>query len=807
MKKFICSLLLAFALVFAVACSKDEEVNLEEIYASVFEDVELLKVTENLTLPTEVEGVTITWTSSNPEVISNEGVVTRQATDVIVTLTAVLTVEGQDPITKETKVKVLAAEPDATKVWAPITGAPEAGKVYKFGLWQSTTQKTLYLNGEMDGYYFATTENVAEAIDVEAVAVEGGYNLKATVAGATKYIEVVTSSDGAHVNVVYSDTPTVVFTWNAELLTFTTSATKNGEAGTYYMGNYSSYVTFSASEMSHATDAGTNLGHLYTEYNAGDVTYPPTGGNTDGGNTDGGNTDGGNTDGNENNPTEGEKIELNITSLGLTADSYTAGTKTVGSGSFEWVQLGNYGDGIQMRDKDDKTSILWNNVAFGYNIEKIILTFSSTKSTYDNANAVIFSFGNSASDLTSSVKLSTAADTKTYTITPDGGYAFFKMEHDLGYTFYWESIVIVLSTTASNPVDGGNTDGGNTDGGNTDGDDTKTVSTIAEVKAGTVGSTFTAKGTVIALYAQGFLVKDSTDTILVFKGSSWTADVAVGDTVTVTGATAEYSGAVQFGDASTYTKDSSGAEVTHGTPTALDGAAVDAYKTVTSVVNEYVTLTGSLAQNGKYYELSVEGATLIVNLQYPSQDLSALLEHNVTVNGYVLSASDAKLNIMIVEISDLGADPDVPDYLSKVNITGSLGDYTYIAAATETASFYSSGSGGLKMNKTGMGVLSNTFVAQTSINVTFNVGALNQKTTAGSDTATTEAFIVYGLDANGEVVDSEILDAVVVGDNTVTLTGEGIVQVKIVMNAFPYDGTAQCNVNLSSVEVIATPAE
>ena len=270
MKKIICSLLLAFALVFAVACDK-YEVDLNEVYASVFEDVDLLKVTENLTLPTEVEGVSITWTSSNPDVISNEGVVTRQDTDVIVTLTAVLTVEGQDPLTIDQRVKVLKKEADPTKVWAPIQEF--AVGTYKFALYQKSAAKTLYLNGEMSGYYMATTENAAEAIDVEVVAVTGGYQLKTSVQGAVKYIEAVTSADGQHVNVVYSDEATVVWTWNAELMTFTTPATYKGEEGTYYLGTYGTYMTFSASTVDKAPTS--YVGHLYKQYEAGSVVYPP----------------------------------------------------------------------------------------------------------------------------------------------------------------------------------------------------------------------------------------------------------------------------------------------------------------------------------------------------------------------------------------------------------------------------------------------------------------------------------------------------------------------------------------------------
>ncbi len=49
------------------------------------------KVTQNLTLPTNVDGVTVTWTSSNPAVVGTDGTVSRPDADTQVTLTAILT--------------------------------------------------------------------------------------------------------------------------------------------------------------------------------------------------------------------------------------------------------------------------------------------------------------------------------------------------------------------------------------------------------------------------------------------------------------------------------------------------------------------------------------------------------------------------------------------------------------------------------------------------------------------------------------------------------------------------------------------
>ena len=143
----------------------------------------------------------------------------------------------------------------------------------------------------------------------------------------------------------------------------------------------------------------------------------------------------------------GSDVELTVDSLGVASNSYAAGTATVGGVSFEFIQIGNYGDGIQVRDKNGNTSTLWNTTAFSKGIAKIVLVYSDSKDvTYANADCEIFTFGNAMGEATCTVKLSTTAGEKTYTITPDAEtYTFFKFEHDLSYTMYWKSITIVLA--------------------------------------------------------------------------------------------------------------------------------------------------------------------------------------------------------------------------------------------------------------------------------------------------------------------------------------------------------------------------
>ena len=55
----------------------------------------LEKVTGNLQLPTVVGDVTITWSSDNPDVISNDGKVTIPKEDTVVKIVATLTFDGK----------------------------------------------------------------------------------------------------------------------------------------------------------------------------------------------------------------------------------------------------------------------------------------------------------------------------------------------------------------------------------------------------------------------------------------------------------------------------------------------------------------------------------------------------------------------------------------------------------------------------------------------------------------------------------------------------------------------------------------
>ncbi len=148
-----------------------------------------------------------------------------------------------------------------------------------------------------------------------------------------------------------------------------------------------------------------------------------------------------------------------------------------------------------------------------------------------------------------------------------------------------------------------------------------------------------------------------------------------------------------------------------------------------------------------------------------------------------------------------GNDTPATDALVDATINNAIpSTLTYITnnPSYPNPGFYSSGS--LKMNFVNMGVQTTAFAAQGSLKVTLNIAALNAKD-SGTEDATKPAFTVTGLDASGNVVATATLDTVVVGNNTVTLTGEGIVAVKVVMTDYPVTDGTIFNVGLAGVKV------
>ena len=204
-----------------------------------------------------------------------------------------------------------------------------------------------------------------------------------------------------------------------------------------------------------------------------------------------GSEDGGSTD-KPNDPVVGATvIELNSEKLGL--GDYKNGSATVDGYSFEFDTLGDYGSGIQMKNKNGLTSKLWNSDAFSSGITRIDFKYAETQANYSNTNALKIELGTTSTFSSSVSYLSTTKGGVYYSVTPDSSeYTFVRFSDNISYALYFESITIYLGGEFTpDSGNGGNT--GDNDGGNQGGTQTPTnyeTLTIAEAlaKGATVAS-------------------------------------------------------------------------------------------------------------------------------------------------------------------------------------------------------------------------------------------------------------------------------------------------------------------------------
>lgn len=162
-----------------------------------------------------------------------------------------------------------------------------------------------------------------------------------------------------------------------------------------------------------------------------------------------------------------------------------------------------------------------------------------------------------------------------------------------------------------------------------------------------------ATGVVVAVSAQGFLVKTESGLQYVFD-SEIKPTVKVGDNVTVEGVKDEHNGIEQIIKYTVKTN-SEGNAVTHPEPTEITAANIAEYNTNLG----YVKTSGILSINGDYYNLNIDGASLTGSLSYPVNVDASFKGKKVDVAGYFVGISGGKFfNILITAIT-LSADQPV----------------------------------------------------------------------------------------------------------------------------------------------------
>ena len=142
---------------------------LEEMYRSKYAETRV-----DFEVLSAIMGYPITWSvnvAEGVQVVVADGKVTIDVNELLdadldYVLTALITDEAGNTTTVSFNRKVLAAP---SLIPVAITAAPEEGVAYKYHVYQSTLGTDMYFAGGMAAtYYFKTTTNYEEAVDVYA---------------------------------------------------------------------------------------------------------------------------------------------------------------------------------------------------------------------------------------------------------------------------------------------------------------------------------------------------------------------------------------------------------------------------------------------------------------------------------------------------------------------------------------------------------------------------------------------------------------------------------------------------------------
>ncbi len=185
------------------------------------------------------------------------------------------------------------------------------------------------------------------------------------------------------------------------------------------------------------------------------------------------------------------------------------------------------------------------------------------------------------------------------------------------------------------------------------------VSTIADLWAGTVGAEYTVLGAQAVAVAnnQVILADNSGKLIALYKPSTVPA---IGDYVSVCGATSVYNGLLQISNATvvvnSHSDDLIAVELESLTASEIDALVAAAGKA--DYAPHYVEYSGILSISGSYYNVEIPGATTAMGSLKTSNDVSAdviksFANKPIKVKGYFYGVSSSKyLNTSVVTIEE-----------------------------------------------------------------------------------------------------------------------------------------------------------
>ncbi len=210
----------------------------------------------------------------------------------------------------------------------------------------------------------------------------------------------------------------------------------------------------------------------------------------------------------------------------------------------------------------------------------------------------------------------------------------------------------------------------------------ETGSSVSEIIAAADETAIELKESlVVAKCVRGVIVTDGSKYIYAY-GQNPLADVKVGDKVTMKGTKKTYNGVPEIDSPTDVVVKSSG----NALPTieAKDiTATVESYAATEA---EYISLTGTLAKSGNYYNLNLEGTTdKVGSISYPSPELNAdsFDGKKITVTGFFngLSGGGKYVNIVTTKIEEVAAAP------ANITIDGDFSEWAGVPSAPESDSF------------------------------------------------------------------------------------------------------------------------
>jgi hypothetical protein len=267
-KKILVCFVAIFTLLFSLTACQNNKPTAEEAAKSIVLTQDKQSVSEDFQVPTIVvlEDVTfnISWVSDNPvariadldENFKKVVIDYENNTDAEQTVGLIATVtNGNDSFSKKFTFSVPKCE--ETGLFKGRVRTPEFGVEYLLGIPQAAKKEVYYFTGAMSGYYGATETDTNEGILVKLVETTGGFYITFEINGKTNYINGVKS--GKHLNFVFSDKASSVYTWNQEYCTPVTSI----EGTPVFMGTSDNYVTFGMMKTEELGKATVYQGTLY----------------------------------------------------------------------------------------------------------------------------------------------------------------------------------------------------------------------------------------------------------------------------------------------------------------------------------------------------------------------------------------------------------------------------------------------------------------------------------------------------------------------------------------------------------------